>query len=233
MSTTGFELYDFFHIGWLAFAALTIWFVTRQYSVATIESRKQIRIVFAWLLIIAEIIRDSYIYFLEVWSISKLPLDLCGMALVVIFIYAYTQNNTIGELLYSIFLPGAIAALLFPNWTHREIFSFMSNYSFIYHLLIIAFISMLIASKELQPQPKNLWKPALFLTILTPVMYMFNKQFDTNFWFLSAPSSGSPIVLLEQIFGNPGYIFGLVLVLIVVWIVLYTPFIWRKKRGSD
>ncbi|MGN5455065.1 MAG: TIGR02206 family membrane protein [Candidatus Kurthia intestinigallinarum] len=229
MPTTGFSLYDSFHIGWLAFGILAIWFVAHQYRLATDEARKKIRIALAWALICAEIIRDSYIFFLETWSIRSLPLDLCGMALVVILIYAYTQNKTVGELLYSIFLPGAFAALLFPNWTHREMFSFMNNYSFTYHILIVAFIIMLIASKELRPQPKNLWKSALFLLILTPIMYMFNKHYETNFWFLSTPSAGSPIVPLEHIFGNPGYIFGLVLLLFIVWLVLYLPFALRKK----
>ena len=51
-----------------------------------------------------------------------------------------------------------------------------------------------------------------------------------NFFFLNYPSPGSPLVLFEQIAGNPGYIALTLLLVLVVWIILYLPFYSSTKH---
>ena len=68
----------------------------------------------------------------------------------------------------------------------------------------------------------------------------FNLAFDQNYLFLNEASEGSPLVPVWDIFGTrfglPGYIVGVLLLVIVVFHILYVVYkllanVQRKKRG--
>ena len=181
---------------------------------------------FAWFLVLFEIVKDIYLILHDEFTVSYLPFELCSLAMFAILVHAYTDNLIVGEMLYNIFLPGGIAALLFCNWTNRSIFEFMCSFSFIYHLILVVYCVMVLYAGVVQPNKKRLWYSFGFLLICAAIIYPLNQVLGTNFMFLSIPSPGSPLVPLEQILGNPGYIFGLALIIAVLWFTLYLP--WRK-----
>lgn len=216
----GFQLYDHLHLTWLLLSIVMIVAMCHFYGRFTMQRRMRLSI--AWAFIIAEVVKNGYIWYFETWKLNALPLELCALAMFAIFIHAYTGNRAVGEILFAVFLPGAIGALLFPEWTHRAITNFVSIHSFLYHILIVGYICMMMFAKEIVPDIKRLWQPALFIAIVAPLIYMCNQYLHTNFFFLSRPAKGSPIEWLAHIFGNPGYIFGLVLCLLVIWLVMYS-----------
>jgi uncharacterized membrane protein YwaF len=97
--------------------------------------------------------------------------------------------------------------------------------SFVIHGFHIAFPAMLIYAGDLKPSIRSIWRPALFLVIIVPPIYFLNKAIGTNFFFVNAGSEGSPLEILIDIMGNPGFLVGFAGLLLVVWFIIYLPFI--------
>lgn len=228
----GFELYGPYHLSWLMATVIIVAIACKLYRRATTTSRHRAKLILTWSLVVGEIIKDVYIAMTGQLSVEELPFSLCGLAMFAFIWYSYTNNKAIGEMLYSLFLPGAISAMLFCNWTERPIGSFLSLFSFYYHVVLIVYIAMILYAKEFVPNIRRLWAPIVFLLISAPAIYRFNKIYDTNFMFLNVPSPGSPLIPLERIFGNPGYIFGLVLILLTLWIIMYPPYMIYERKKS-
>ena len=222
----GFSLFGTYHIGWLIFIIITVVLVSKYFKKSDVKNRKVIQKSIAWFILLFEIFKDIYLIIGDEFSVKYLPFELCSLAIFAIFYHAYTDSNIIGEMLYNIFLPGAIAALLFCNWTYRPIFGFMCSFSFIFHLSLVTYSVMVLYAGIVKPNKNRILNSVLFLAIAGLIIYPLNKMWDTNFMFLNAPSPGSPLVPLESIFGNPGYIFGLACIIILLWVVIYLP--WNK-----
>ena len=105
----------------------------------------------------------------------------------------------------------------------------MHNHSFIIHGLLIAYPIMLLTSGELVPNWRQLHKVAIKLAITVFPIYFFSKHYDLNFMFLNTPSPGSPLVLLKQRLGNPGYLIGFAGMIGEVWFVMYMPISMMKN----
>ena len=222
----GFSLYGPYHIGWLILITMTVVIVSKHFKKLDIKSQKVVQKYIAWFILLFEIIKDIYLIINNEFSIHYLPLELCGLGIFVIFYHAYTNSSNAGEMLYNLFLPGAIAALLFCNWTHRSIYEFMNLFSFVFHIAIVVYCVMVLYTGIVKPNKKGISYSVLFLAVTAPIIYQINTMWDTNFMFLSSPSPGSPLVPLEHIFGNPGYIFALACIIALLWTVMYLP--WKK-----
>ncbi|WP_010304909.1 YwaF family protein [Kurthia senegalensis] len=224
----GFRLYDTYHLSWLAFTLLAVFISSIFYKHAPTTRRTTIRKVLAWSLIIGECIKNVYVAIFSTLTVDHFPFALCSFAMFFVLLHAYYPNQTVGNMLFNLFLPGALSALLFCDWTMQPIFSFMTIFSFVYHIVLVVYITMVLITKEVILDIRKIGGSVLFLCSSAPVLYKFNKLYDTNFMFLNTPSPGSPLIPLANIFGNPGYIFGLVLVLFALWIIMYTPVELKK-----
>ncbi len=225
----GFSLYGPYHIGWLIVITSSVILVSKHFKKLDIKSQTFVQRRLAWFILLFEIVKDIYLIKTNEFSVDYLPLELCGLAIFAIFYHAYTNNSMIGEMLYNLFLPGAIAALLFCNWTHRPIYEFMSLFSFLFHLALVMYCMMVLHAGIVQPNKKRIGGSVLFLGVAASIIYPLNKLWGTNFMFLNVPSPGSPLVPLESILGNPGYIFGLVFIILLLWGVMYLP--WKKQKA--
>ena len=163
--------------------------------------------------------------------VYQLPLHLCGLNIFLELIYAFFPNKTTGEILYALGLPGAVAALLFANWSMYPILNFYCLQSFIIHAFLIAFILMPLVSGELRPQAKNLWRVAAFLLVVVPLIYQINKRLGTNFFFVNAGSEGSPLEFFVNVFGNPGFLVPYAGLIIVAWFFMYLPWVLANRRS--
>ena len=228
---SGFMMYGREHIIFLIGIAVGIAILTILYYSATDNGRLKLLRLTAVVIILSEAVRQAAFIILQpVYPISQLPLHMCGLSILIEIIHAVKPNKTTGEILYSLCFPGALAALLFPNWTMYPLLSYQAIQSFVIHGLHIAFVLMPLFSSDIRPGAKNLWRPALFLLIILPPIYLLNKTMNTNFFFLNAGSEGSPLQILINLMGNPGFLLGYFGLLIIVWIILYLPFIFINKR---
>jgi len=157
---------------------------------------------------------------------------LCGMTIFFSLVYTAKPSVTVAELLYGLSLPGALAALLTPDWTALPLFNFHALHSFIIHGMEMTFPLMLLAAREIRPNWRNLWRSCIFLLVTAPPIYFFNKAAGTNFFFLNTPAPHSPLSVFEQLLGNPGYILGLLGLLFAVWLVMYAPFAVAGRKAA-
>jgi hypothetical integral membrane protein (TIGR02206 family) len=218
------------HLIWLSALVIIIVATSLIYRSLRPASRTKFKQGFATFIIFAEIVRQVYYIALGRYYLEYLPFHLCGLTEITIFIYAFTKNKIAKESLYALGIVGALMALIFADWLMLPLLNFQSIHSFLMHGLLIAFIVMLVVAGEIKPNYKNL--PMVFIVHLFICfgLYFFNKAFDTNFFFMNYPSPGSPLVMFEQLFGNPGYVFFTIVIVGVVWLIEYLPWVIFKPK---
>lgn len=158
-----------------------------------------------------------------------LPFHLCSINIFLITIHAWWPSKILGGYLYTVGIPGAIAALLFPTWTRLPFMNFMHLHSFTVHILLALYPIVLGMTGELAPSFKKLPKYLLLLVAMAIPIYGLNLLLDTNFMFLMYAEEGNPLYLFEQIWGN--HLYGFPVLILAVMIVMYLPMeIFRKIR---
>jgi len=218
----GFEVFDSVHLNWLiAIVILTISITFIYYRCSKLQ-RAWIRKGIGYTLLIAEICKVIVVLATGQNLLYYLPIHLCGIAIFLVLLHAYRESTTVAEILFSLTMPAAFIALIFPGWVNDPVMSFLHIHSFVYHGLILTYPIMILATGEMKPNIRRIWKVILFLIITIPPVYFFNKIYETNYMFLNWPISNSPLMSIYQLFGESRYIVGLVLVLFVVWIVQYS-----------
>lgn len=146
--------------------------------------------------------------------------------------YLFKPSKLVSEHLYAICLPGAFFALLTPSWQVRPITNFFHIHSEILHILLVLFPILLIAD-GFRPNFRRLWKIALIALGLCVPIYIINITLHTNFFFINGTDGVGTFEMLGSIF--PDYRIGLGLLTVVIWVVLYTPWIiWEKcRKGKE
>ena len=224
----GFSIFDSIHITWLILILVFLIISIYCYRYFSPKWQQLFQKTIFWLLLALEIAKQILLIAASDYSYWSPPLHLCGLGIFITGWHAYFPNKTTATLLFSLTLPGAMIALLFPGWTNNSVGSFLHIHSFVFHALLIIFICPLIREKQLNTSFKDLWRSILFLIITVPPIYIYNKQFYTNFMFLNAPVKGTPLQWLYDAFGASGYLISLALVIFSVWGILYAPSLIKK-----
>ena len=133
-----------------------------------------------------------------------------------------SPREIIGEILFFPGLPGAFAAILFPNWTDAHPFSVLSLTGFLSHLAIGLYVLAAIRNGTLRPSLRHSYVPVLFLALYAAVMIPYDRHFLMNYGFLYGPSPGSPLVFIAEIFGyGAGYYIGYALLAALAMLLCY------------
>jgi uncharacterized membrane protein YwaF len=167
------------------------------------------------------------------YELSYLPLHLCSINIFLIAFHAWKPTKTIGVFLYTVCIPGALAALLFPSWTSLPLKNFMHLHSFTVHILLALYPITLALGGELELSIKDVPKCLLLLVGMAIPIYVVNLLLDTNFMFLMSVEEGNPLYIFEHLWGN--HLFGYPVIIAGVLIVMYAPvlllgFIHKKKN---
>lgn len=227
-SNLGFSFYDSYHLSWLFFIILFIIMISGKYKSLSTKKRDIFKKILGSCILGTEIIFDFILIITHQFNVNYLPFHLCGIAILLCFYDVFFPNDIVREFLFCSCMPGAVSALLFPNWADFPILNFSSIDSFIVHSLLVCYPIMLVHSNEFFPDYKRLPTCLLLLFSIAFPIYFFNKIFNTNFLFINTPSEGSPLVVLENWLGNPGYILGMLVMVLLCWLILYIPVIIKK-----
>lgn len=219
----GFRMFGPEHIAWLAAIAAAAAVCAFWYRGLSPKGRKKAGYAFCWSMVALDLFKDVYFIISGVFSYEFLPLHLCGMAIYISLLNAYRPGRVTGEILYSLCMPGAVMALVFPAWTFYPIWNVATLQCFLIHALLFIYPLMLVAGGDLRPCARNLPYCLLFLLAACPLVALVNRALGTNFMFISTPPAAQPFLLFVQWFGDPGYLFGMLLLLLAVWAVLYLP----------
>ena len=227
----GFPLFGGFHLAALALI------LTLCLKIGRISRRiPGLSRILSCYMALSEIVRLLILAGMGHLTVDVLPLHLCSLAVWLCVVYAVRPIRWIGQTLYTLCLPGAIAALLFPDWTVYPPYSYFCLHAFAIHTAAVLFILLQLHSGSIQPGWRLMYQPVLFLAALVPILLCFNRMFRTNYLFLSQPSRGSPLVLLECLpFGyRTSYLLALIcLIALMLWI-WYLPHRHRSAhKPSD
>lgn len=192
----GFSLYGLPHLCTLAGIFLSCLIGARWYKRQPDSTRHSFSHALGLTIFLLDILRYVVYWRIGGLSIYELPLHLCGLAVYLCILHSIWKPDWLGQVLYTLCLPGACCALLFPDWTHYPFWSFVSLHSFLAHGLLVFYIVLQTASGEILPRLSAIWKPILFLCAVVPPIYWFNTQWHTNYMFLQLPSPDSPLELL-------------------------------------
>lgn len=210
----GFSLYGPSHMCTLALILLCCiigchWFRRQSHARQEVFTHR-----LCVLILLTELVRIAVYAAVGALNQYELPLHLCGLAVYLCAIHSLWKPDWLGQVLYTLCLPGAWCALLFPDWTCYPFFGFFSLHSFFAHGLLVFYIHLQAAAGIIRPRLSAIWKSVLFLCLVVPPVYWFDRCFHANYMFLQLPSDGSPLLLLSRLAGGnaAGYLllFGVV-----------------------
>ena len=231
--TMSWEMYGKEHIMILLCMAIFLYFMCKIYKSYNEEKRDKFIKFFAYLIVIQEIIKDIVFYFMGTLNYEHLPFHLCGVSIFITLYYAVKRTYLSKQMLYALVLPGALSALIFPDWTNFPLIHVSPFNSFTIHLWLTVIPIVSIYTGELLPDYKSLPKCFLFLVCIGIPDYFLNNMWGTNFLFVSTPSEGSPLMFVADIFGEKFYILGMCVLLFIVWNLMYLPFTYIKRKQNS
>jgi hypothetical integral membrane protein (TIGR02206 family) len=221
----GFTLYGPEHLVTLMvllfLSLLVLWWFKRQSKAL----QNQVLRAMSVAMIIMELLKDFILGVIGAFSIGYLPLHLCSIAMFLCLYYAFhPESDRCGQLLYSVCLPGALCALLFPDWTRFPLWHFQSLHSFLYHAMLVQFSLFPLVSGRIRPGLRQVPRSFGFLVLVAVPVGFLNHLLGTNYMFLSRPSKGSPLEFLSVLPGTFGYLLGYGLLVLGVLFLMELPF---------
>ena len=233
-SDVGYPMFGLVHILWLVAGALLIFLIALLYAKQkSSRGRRRLDIGIGSFLLFLIIIRDIYLLIVGHLSIFELPFHLCSMAGILSFLHCFKNWDWLGQVLYSLCFPGTLVALIFPDWTYYPPIHFITIQGYLFHFGVALYIICQLISKRIQPHIRKLWKVWVFLVILVPLIFLFNKHFGTNYFFVNTPSAGSPLEWLADWMGDPGWLIGygiLAVVITSLMDLIYMAFCHTKRK---
>ena len=226
-SGVGFPHFGTVHFIWLSiFVALAV-ALCLLYRKLNDNGKRIWRIVVACLLIADEVFKDVMLILGDRFRADYLPLHLCSINIILIAIHAWKPSGLLSGYLYTVGIPGAMAALIFPSWTSLPLGNFMHLHSFTVHILLAIYPIVLTAAGELRPEVKKLPKYLGLLIGMAIPIYGINLLLNTNFMFLMSADEGNPLYLFEQLWGS--HLLGFPVIIAGVLIVMYVPLVIIRK----
>lgn len=228
----GFAHFDVLHIIWLVLFALIAVVNCVWYRKLDQKGRSLWKKIVALLLIADEIFKVVMLVIGGRYLASYLPLHLCSINIFLIAFHAWKPSKILGGYLYTVGIPGALAALLFPTWTALPLDNFMHLHSFTVHILLALYPIVLTSCGEIEPKSKLISKYLLLLICMAIPIYFINLLLDTNFMFLMSADPGNPLYLFEQVWGN--HLFGFPVIIAGVLAVMFIPLeIYRALKQKN
>lgn len=220
----GFSLFDKTHIAWLAVLFAAIFLAARICKKANPQTQERMLKLCATATLCLEAAKDVYLICIGHMNISYLPLEMCGLAIFIELLYVFTKRQALGEIMCVICMPGACAALLFPDWTDYPFFNFMHINSFLLHGLLVAAPVMALAAGWHAPSIRRACQAAIFLCVTVPVIYAIDRLSDCNFMFLLYPSAGSPFQSVYTSHGTAVYLITYAATVVICISLIYAGF---------
>lgn len=217
----GFTHFSLPHLLWLAAFVLITVVCCLIYRRMGQTGRERFRKSIALLLVADELFKLIPMLIMGVFRVKYLPFQLCSINIFLILRHAWKPGKLLGSFLYTVCIPGAIAALLFPTWTKLPGWNFMLIHSYAAHILLAMYPIVLTAAGEIKPRLKDVPKCLLLLIGLACVALVLNLLWDTNFMFLMKASKGNPLYYFEQLWGN--HLLGFPVLIAAVIFVMYAP----------
>lgn len=217
----GFSHFGTLHLVWLAVMLVAVTANCILYRKLGERGKKRWKITVAALLLADELFKLIPMFILGTFRLTYLPFHLCSINLFIISWHAVKPNKLLDNFLYTVCIPGALAALLFPTWTKLPALNYMCIHSFTVHILLVMYPVVLTVCGEIKPRLRELPKSLLLLLAFAVLAYCLNLWWDTNFMFLMSASKGNPLYWFQKNWGDHRLGFPVIIAALIV--VLYLP----------
>ena len=222
------------HLTWLSVVIGLILIILFWYRRQNPPIRRRARLVIAALLISGDLIRWTWALIIGHYNVQEmLPLHLCTISVIIEVASVYTDRKLFKEFAYAIGMPGALAALLTPDWGVYPFLSFQYLQSVTTHSLLVLLPVLWIWGEGFRPSARELPRTFALLAGLSVIAATANYFLGSNYMFLREAPKATPLEIFEVWFGNPGYIIPLVGLVLLIWLILYTPWVlaaWRQEQ---
>lgn len=226
----GFQAFGMLHILWLL-AGLILWVTGCMiYRKLSADKRRIMLTALGAYIFLQEMAKNLVLILLGEFSWGYLPFHLCGINILLIAFDTIKQTKTVRCFLYYFSIPGAMLALLFPNWTEMPFWNFFHLHSFTIHILLVLYPLLLVTTGQVSTDLKSALKGVALLVAMAIPVYGLNLLWGTNFMFLMRPDSGNPLELFEKLLGS--HLWGFPILLPIVILVMYIPMYLLKKRKN-
>lgn len=227
----GFSHYSGIHLAWIIGGVALMLLLGLCYRSRTAERRGILRKILALAVVADEIFKMVMLTLGGRYLPDYLPLHLCSVNIILIAVHAWRPSVTLDNFLYTVGIPGALAALLFPSWTSLPLGNFMHIHSFTVHILLVAYPVMLLFGGDLKLSWRFIPRCIGLLSVLAVVALAVNLLLDTNFMFLMFAEPGNPLYTFEQLCGD--HRIGFAVLIPVILLVMYLPLeLVRKLKKS-
>ena len=223
----GFGQFSAYHIGWLIATVLIVIVNCLLYRKLDRKGRGIWQKTVALLLIADELYKMVFLFLGDRYLLDYLPLHLCSINIFLVAFHAWKPNKTLDAFLYTVCIPGALAALLFPSWAALPAVNFMTFHSFTVHILLMMYPIVLTAGGDIEVHPRNIPKCLGLLVAMAVPSYIFDLIFDQNFMFLMYADAGNPLAIFEDLWGS--HLLGFPVIIAGVILVMYLPGVLRRR----
>lgn len=224
----GFSHFGVLHICWLILSVVVFITGIIHYRKLSVTGKKRWKKAIAILLIIDEVFKIIVLVCTGQYEASYLPLHLCSINIFVITIHAWKPSKILDGFLYTVCIPGTMAALLFPSWTALPLWNAMHLHSFTVHILLALYPIVLTANGELKLSVSNVPKSLGLLILMAIPIYIINLLLNTNFMFLMFANKGNPLFWFAENWGS--HLWGFPVITLGVLIVMYVPLVLYRIR---
>ena len=225
----GFSAFGGLHLSWLAVFVVILIVNCLLFHKLNEYGRSKWKKIVAILIVLDELFKMAMLGIGNRYTAGYLPLHLCSINIFLVAFHAWKPNKTIGAFLYTVCIPGAMAALLFPSWAELPLGNFMHLHSFTIHILLALYPLVLAINGDIKISARNIPKCLLLLIGMAIPIYLINMILDTNFMFLMSVEEGNPLYLFEQMWGN--HLLGYPVIIAGILMVMYLPVkLFRKLK---
>jgi len=190
------------------------------------ERRERIMVSIPFIMLMLECCKDLLLLSQGHFNAGYLPLHLCSLGVFLFLLIAISRTakwkGVFGEIAVTLILPGSIAALLFPDWAHLyPVWSFMNLYGFLWHGLLVLYPVLCLMQRLVCPGIRHIHYDAVFLLLVVPPVYLFDKAFHCNYMFVNWPPAGTPLEWIASITGPQYYLAGYAVFAAIVILIIY------------
>ena len=228
----GFKLYDSTHLAWLGFFVLLCVSSVIVYKKLNAKHRNIMRTAIAVTVIALETIKNCVAAAIGDFHIGHLPFHLCGINVLLVTFCIFKRVKTVENFLYYIGIPGALLALLTPDWTAMPCNNFFHIHSFVIHMFLVLYPFVLVAGGDLHPDLKSMPKCILLLIGFAIPALVLNIIFDQNFMFLMNTAGIGFLGLFESFFGHHQWAFPILLPIVMFIMALPILIINKIKKAK-
>lgn len=224
----GFTHFDGVHLTWLGLFVIAIVACTLWFGKMSQRGRDAFKRTLALSMVVMEALKILLLVLTDRFRWGYLPFHLCGINIFLIVAHAWKPTRLLDNFLYLICIPGALAALLFPNWTALPVTNIYHIHSSIVHILLVMYPAIQALNGKLDLDAKMVPKCLGLLVLMAIPIYGLNLLLGTNFMFLMRADAGNPLALFEQMWGS--HLLGFPVIIAAVVVVMYLPVVARRKK---